>query len=306
MYDSIIIGAGPAGVTAAIYLKRAGLNALIIEATFPGGQTASAAHIENYPGFVRITGAKFANQLGVHTRSLGVEMLNEQVERVDFSGEIKSVFTSSGEHKAKTVIVATGAKSRLLGVKGEAELSGSGVSYCATCDGNFFKGMDVAVVGGGNTALEDAIYLSNLCTSVTLIHRRDQFRADQAEIDRVRAKKNVKMELDSTVDSIDGEFGVDSVTIRNKHTDAVKTIPVQGVFVAVGQQPDTSAFKDYLNIDAGGYIIADEKTQTNIPGVYAAGDVRVKELRQIVTAVSDGALSAYYVAKYIDARAEAR
>ncbi|MBQ3512217.1 MAG: thioredoxin-disulfide reductase [Lachnospiraceae bacterium] len=291
MFDIVIIGSGPAGLTAAIYAKRAMLKVLVIEKQgFGGGQIVSTDKVDNYPGLPQISGFDLALSFCEHAEKLGVEIESKEVIEIQDKQDLKEVVLSDGRRlQTKNVLIATGAKHRKLGVPGEDTFSTAGVSYCATCDGNFYKDKEVAVVGGGDTALGDALYLSNLCKKVHLIHRRDSFRGSKTAQEEVRKKENISLHLSCEVSEIIGEQAVEKIRIKNTESSEVYDIPVSGVFVAVGMQPVTEFVKDLVELDAGGYIIAGEEGITSREGVYVAGDVRTKALRQIVTAVSDGA-----------------
>jgi len=277
MYDVIILGAGPAGLTAGIYAARGGLNAVIVESKAVGGQAALTAEIENYPGFESVSGFELVSLIQAQCERLGVAFVYDNPVNVSLDGNIKSVETAySGVLEARAVIIATGAMPRTLGLPRESALMGGGVSYCATCDGAFFKGKAVAVVGGGNTAVEDALYLEKFASSVTLIHRRDALRADAILAKRI-AESTVKVAWDSVVTQLNGENKLSSVTLKNVKTGELSDLPVSGLFVAVGQTPATEGLKG-VELD-GGYIVTDEEMRTSLPGVFAAGDVRKKTLR---------------------------
>lgn len=300
MYDLIIIGSGPAGLTAAIYATRAKLDALAIEENYvSGGQIINTYEVENYPGFNTISGFDLAEKFKSHADSLGAKFVTESVTEVQLKGDIKKVITEDSTYEAKTVIIAGGATHRKLGCPGEEELAGYGVSYCATCDGAFYKGKDVAVMGGGNTAVEDAIFLTRLVNKVYLIHRRDELRADKALQDKLFAASNVEVVWNSVIDRIEGESKVERAVTRNVKDNSEKTLEVSGVFVAVGIVPISELYKEQLELDEGGYIVAGEDCVTSIPGVFAAGDIRTKALRQIVTAASDGANAVKSVQDYL-------
>lgn len=288
MWDIIIVGAGPAGLTAAIYALRANKKVLIFEAKTYGGQIVNAASIENYPGIEKISGFDYATNLYNQVKNLGAEFKFETVIRVD---EDRSVTTNKDTYKAKSVILATGAENRKLRIDREAELVGRGVSYCATCDGNFYKGRDVAVIGGGNTALEDAIYLSNIVNKVYLIHRREEFRADDRYVDEVKSKDNIELVLNSNVVKLNGDNKLESIVVENNDK-STKEIKVDGLFIAVGQEPKNEIFNNVVDLDEKGYIISEDGVHTKVKGIYIAGDSRQKSLRQLTTAVSDGAIAA--------------
>ena len=301
MYDVIILGAGPAGLTAGIYAARGGLNAVIVESKAVGGQAALTAEIENYPGFESVSGFELVSLIQAQCERLGVAFVYDNPVNVSLDGNIKSVETAySGVLEARAVIIATGAMPRTLGLPRESALMGGGVSYCATCDGAFFKGKAVAVVGGGNTAAEDALYLEKFASSVTLIHRRDALRADAILANRI-AESTVKVAWDSVVTQLNGENKLSSVTLKNVKTGELSDLPVSGLFVAVGQTPATEGLKG-VELD-GGYIVTDEEMRTSLPGVFAAGDVRKKTLRQVVTATADGAIAAESAIKFLNTNA---
>lgn len=294
MYDIIIIGAGPAGLTSAIYAKRAGKNVLVLEGVTYGGQIINAQDIRNYPGADHISGFDLATNLYNQVIDLGVEVILEEVTNIANANEYKEITTNKNTYKSKSIIIATGANSRKLGLENENNLIGKGISYCATCDGAFFKDKDVAVVGGGNTALEDVIYLSNICNKVYLIHRRDEFRGDQVSINKVLQLNNVEVLYNSNVTKINGTNYLESIDVNDNN------IKVSGLFIAIGKIPNTSIFKDIVELDKNGYILSDELCHTNTDGVFVAGDVRVKTLRQLVTATSDGAVAATEAIKYLN------
>ncbi|MBQ6164090.1 MAG: thioredoxin-disulfide reductase [Clostridia bacterium] len=298
MYDVIIIGAGTAGLTAAIYTQRAGKTALLLEAKAYGGQIVNTPDIENYPGYKHISGFEFATNLYEQAKELGAELKYERALSIrDGGNERKTVVTNAGEYECKAVILATGAKNRPLGLENEQKMVGSGVSYCATCDGMFFRGREVAVVGGGNTAIEDASFLSNYCSKVYLIHRRDAFRGDAKGVKALKEKDNVEFVLNSAVTKLLGKFRLEGIEVTNKLDGSVKTIPVAGLFVAVGQQPENESFSDVVSLDEGGYIAAGEDCRTGTEGIFTAGDCRTKTVRQLTTAAADGAVAALAACK---------
>lgn len=301
MYDVIIVGAGTAGLSAAIYTVRAGKKALVLEAASYGGQIINTPDIENYPGIAHISGFDFATGLYNQAKDLGAEIKFERVTGVETSGDVKTVKTSQNEYQCKAVILATGAKNRPLGLPEEKELIGKGVSYCATCDGMFYRGREVAVNGGGNTALEDAQFLSNYCSKVYLIHRRDEFRADNKEVERLKAKDNVEFVLNSNITKLHSdETGLVSIDVTDKNTGNIRNIEVSGLFVAIGQAPDNHAFDNVAKLDEKGYIEAGEDLKTGWNGIFTAGDCRTKAVRQLTTAASDGAVAALAACGYID------
>lgn len=300
MYDVIVIGAGTAGMTAGIYARRAGKTVLIIEKKNYGGQIINTPEVENYPGISKVSGFTFANNLYNQTRELGAEFKFEEVIKIQNNSGYKVVVTNKTKYQGKTVIIATGAKNRPLGVNNEDKLTGAGVSYCATCDGAFFRGKDVAVVGGGNTALEDALFLSDYCNLVYVVHRRNEFRGEKGLTDILKEKGNVKFVFDSVVKSIKGEQSVEGLEILNVKKNTLSEIKVQGVFIAIGQMPDNEKFSDMVELDGKGYIKADETCTTNTEGVFVAGDCRTKQVRQLTTAASDGAVAALAACSYIN------
>lgn len=299
MYDIAIVGAGPAGLSAAIYGTRAGKSVVVFEAMTYGGQIVNTPEIENYPGIRQISGFDFATGLYEQATGLGAEVVYEKVTRIEDNGSYKRVLTESGSYEARSVILATGAKNRPLGLDHEQELIGAGISYCATCDGAFFKGKDVAVVGGGSTALEDAAYLCGYCRTVYLVHRRSQFRGEEAVVEKLRQKPNIIFELDSRVIRLNGESRLESIEVEQVQTGEIRTIPVDGLFVAIGQMPDNQAFSDLVNVDDAGYIRAMESCETNVPGIFTAGDCRTKKVRQLATAAADGAVAALAACDYL-------
>lgn len=299
MYDLIIIGSGPAGLSAAVYGKRAGLDLLVLEKNpMSGGQVLNTYEVDNYLGLPGINGFDMGMQFRQHADSLGVEFREAQVIAIEDKGGSKVVRTDSEELETKAVILATGAVHAHLGIPGEEELSGMGVSYCATCDGAFFKGRTVAVVGGGDVALEDAIYLARTCEKVYLIHRRDELRGAAVLQEELKALPNVEILYSHVVEKILGEDAVEGLMVRDLKTDSVSELPVAGVFVAVGITPGTELVRELTACDEGGYVLAGEDCATQMPGLYAAGDVRKKPVRQIVTAVSDGANAAIAAGVY--------
>lgn len=301
VYDVIVIGAGPAGLAAGIYGKRAGYNILVLDtSSISGGQILNTYEVDNYPGIPGVSGTELADAMKKHCEKLGVEFARGRVSSVVDNGEIKELITKKENFQTKTVIIATGATNRKLGCPGEDEFSGMGVSYCATCDGAFFKDKVVAVVGGGDVALEDAAYLARTCKKVYLIHRRDEFRGAVVLQNQIKSLDNVELVLDSTVESIIGNDSVEKLLIKNKKTNEEKELEVEGVFIAVGTVPNTKTISGLPSLDDRGYIIAGETCETNIPGVFAAGDVRTKQLRQVITATADGANAITSITNYLN------
>ena len=302
MYEVLIIGAGPGGMTAAIYAARAGYKTAILEHGVPGGQAATTDMIENYPGFPEgISGPELMMKFFEQTQTFGVEMIYEQVQSLDLMGDVKKVITDKQTIETKVVVIASGAKPRTLGVANEGRLRGRGVSYCATCDGFFFKDQPVAVVGGGDTAVEEAMYLTKMCSSVTLIHRRDELRANKLAQSRALANEKLNIIYDTVVDEIVGDEKVTQLKLRNKKTDTASTLDVNGVFIFVGYLPNGSFLPAELEVNELGYIVTDEEMATNIPGVFAVGDVRQKKLRQVTTAVGDGGAVMHAIEDYLRA-----
>lgn len=296
MLDILIVGSGPAGMSAAVYGKRAGLSIQVIEKVYYGtGQVAESSHVDNYLGIPGINGYELGEKFRAHAEALGVEFKDGEVTGFEKTDAGWKIILKNGESlESKTVIYATGAAHRHLGVPGEEELAGKGVSYCATCDGAFFKGKDVAVVGGGNTAMDDAIYLSDICNKVYLVHRRDVFRGDAGTLTKLQKKENVELVVPAKVAEIAGDNVVTTLQLEDG-----RRLSVSGVFVAVGMEPATDILKGVVTLDDTGYVVADETGKTSTTGFFVAGDVRTKELRQIVTAVSDGANAATSAERYI-------
>ena len=290
--DLIIIGGGPAGLTAAIYAQRAGKRSIVLEQLTFGGQIVNSPDVENYPGMAHVSGFDFAMALYEQATGLGAEVRMEKALSIEDLGTEKKVTTANAEYLCKAVILATGAKNRPLGIERETEMTGRGVSYCATCDGNFYRGKVVAVNGGGNTALEDAAYLSDICEKVYLIHRRDAFRGDEKDVARLREKDNVEFVLNATISELVGGETLEAVVVKDKVTGETRELPVDGLFVAIGQMPDNAAFADLADLDDAGYILAGEDCHTKTPGIYTAGDCRTKNVRQLTTAAADGAVAA--------------
>ncbi len=339
MADVIIIGAGPAGLSAAIYVQRAGKQALVLEAMTFGGQIVNTPEVQNYPGIKSISGFDFAMALYEQASALGAEIVFEKAVRIEDAVEdtafaasdteeapaagstLKKVVTAGGaSYVAPAVILATGARNRRLGIEKELELTGSGVSYCATCDGAFFKGKDVAVNGGGNTALEDAMFLSNYCSKVYVVHRREGFRGEPQTLEALRAKENVEFVLNATVTGLISRIGssedseevpggirkdkLSGIEVTDTRTGETREIPVKGLFIAIGQEPENQGFADVVTLDKAGYITAGEDCLTGTPGIFTAGDCRTKQVRQLTTAASDGAVAALAACSYIDYNAQ--
>lgn len=288
MYDIIIVGAGPAGLTSALYALRANKKVLVLEAKAYGGQIINANLLENYPGLPNVSGFDFATNLYNQVKDLGGVIKFETVIRIE---DDKTVITNKDKYQAKSIILATGAENRKLNIEREEELVGRGISYCATCDGNFYKNKTVAVIGGGNTALEDAVYLSNIADKVYLIHRRDTFRGEVSYLNELKNKDNVEFILNSNVTKLIGNDKLSSIEVTNNDGSKLE-LNVDGLFIAVGQAPKNEIFKNIIELDDKGYIISEDGVHTNHEGIYVAGDTRVKELRQLTTAVSDGAIAA--------------
>ena len=300
IYDMIIIGGGPAGYTAALYASRAGLDTLIIEKMSVGGQMALTDIIDNYPGFNEgIDGFSLGMQMQAGAERFGAKTEYGEVLSVDLIPEIKKTVTDSGEYFSRTVVIATGAGPRALGIENEEKLIGRGVHYCAHCDGRFYKNKTVMVVGGGNSAVSDALYLSRLVKKVYLVHRRDTLRATKIYHDPLMKAENVEFLWDSAVSELLADGRLNAVKVKNLKTEEEREISVDGLFVSIGRKPITELFGNALALDEAGYIIADETTKTNISGVYAVGDVRTKALRQVITAASDGAVAAHFAEEYL-------
>ena len=297
MYDIIVIGAGPAGLTAAVYARRAGKSVLVIEKGTFGGQITYSPRVENIPGFISLTGNEFAEKLVEQALNLGAEIECAEVLEIK-NGDVKTVVTDSGEFEGKTVIVATGAKHRNLGVEGEEKFIGEGISFCAVCDGAFYEGKDVAVIGGGNSALQEAILLSETSKKVYLVQNLDFITGEKTLYDKLCEKNNVEVVLGATVDSFVGNDTLCGIVTNTK--DGKKTLDVDGVFVAIGLIPQNEAFADVINLDERGYVASGEDCITNAEGIFVAGDCRQKKIRQVATAASDGAVAALAACAYLD------
>ena len=300
IYDVVIIGAGPAGMTAAVYASRAELKTVILERGVPGGQMANTEEVENFPGFVMTTGPELSSKMFEHAQTFGAEYKYGDIKSVEVDGDIKILKTSSEEIHTKSVIIATGAEYKTIGVPGEDLLRGRGVSYCAVCDGAFFKERELVVIGGGDSAVEEGVFLTKYASKVTIVHRRDELRAQKILQDR--AFKNDKIEFiwDTELQTINGDSRVESVTLKNKNTCETYDYKADGVFIYIGMLPLTSPFEDLGILNENGYIVTNEEMETDIPGIFAAGDVREKSLRQIVTATGDGSLAAQNAQGYLE------
>lgn len=299
MYDIIIVGAGPAGLTAAIYARRASKKVLVLEAKSYGGQIINTLDIENYPTEAHISGFDFATKLYNQAKDLGAEVEFEEVVEIKDKGSVKEVVTEDDVYEARAVIIATGSENRKLGLENEDKLVGKGVSYCATCDGAFYKGKTVAVVGGGNTALEDALYLADVAEKVYLIHRRDAFRGEETLTGQLKDKGNVEFVYNSNATKLNAGEKLESIEVANKDG-SVRNIEVDGLFVAIGRVPENQKFTGLIKLDEAGYAVSGENCHTDVEGIFVAGDNRTKGVRQLVTAVSDGAVAAVEAIKYIN------
>ena len=301
IYDVIILGGGPAGYTAALYSARAGLSTMIIEKMTIGGQMTETGDIDNYPGFAEgIDGITLGMQMQAGAERFGAETVYDEVIGVSLGEEIKKIETAfSGEFSAKTVIIATGAGPRKMGLDGEEDFAGQGIHYCAHCDGRFYKDKTVVVIGGGNTAVGDALYLSNLAKKVYLVHRRDSFRASKVLVDALDKVENLELVLNSKPSELMKNGGLAGLVTENVVTGEQREIAADGIFVSIGRVPATGIFEGQISLDNSGYIVAGESTETSVKGVFAAGDVRVKALRQVITAASDGAMAAHFAGEYL-------
>lgn len=303
IYDVLIIGGGPSGYTAALYATRSGLDTLILEKLAPGGQMTQTTQIDNYPGFDQgIDGFSLGQKMQAGAQRFGAQTKLTEVLSVDLSGDVKRAETSDGIFLGRTMILATGAVHKHLGVARETQYIGRGVAYCATCDGMFYRNKTVAVVGGGNTAAADALFLSRICKKVILIHRRDTLRATKIYRDLIDRTENIEIQWNTVVQDVLGEERVTGLSLRNVNSGEVSTLSVDGVFISVGLSPVTNLFQGQVALDENGYILADESTKTNIPGVFAVGDVRTKALRQVITAAADGAVAAYFAEDFLASR----
>ncbi len=302
IYDVIIIGSGPAGLAAGIYAQRAEFNTLIIEKNaISGGQIINTYEVDNYPGLPGISGFELAEKFRSHCDGLGAQFITGDVMTFEVVDGVKKITLDNNEvFEAKAVIIATGAAYRKLGVDGELQFSGMGVSYCATCDGAFFRNKTTVVVGGGDVAVEDAIFLARLCKKVYVVHRRHEFRAAKSLCNRLISMENVEIIWDSVVDKIEGNDFVEAIQVTNTETKEQRRVETDGVFIAVGNIPNSDVYKEVVAMDEAGYIIANENCETNIPGIYAAGDIRTKSLKQIITAAADGANAITAVERYLN------
>ena len=300
MYDIIVVGGGPAGMTAAIYARRAGKTVLVLEALSVGGQILNTPDIENYPVEAHISGFDFSQKVYEQAKGLGAEFAFEKAVGIEDEGGAKAVVTAKNRYQAKAVILATGSENRKLGLEDEDKLVGRGVSYCATCDGNFYRNKVVAVVGGGNTALEDALYLADIAKQVYLIHRRDSFRGEEMNVARLKEKGNVEFIYNANVTKLIAEKRLKAIEVTDKLDGSVRTVELNGLFIAVGRVPENQNFANLIRLDAAGYVEAGEDCHTSAEGIFVAGDNRVKQLRQLVTATADGAMAATEAVKYIN------
>lgn len=302
MYDLIILGAGPAGLTAGLYGARAKLNVLIIEKSIEGGQISSTTDVENYPGYDIINGLDLAMNIKAQAKKFGAEYKMAEVTKVELNGEVKRVYCGDEILETKTIIIANGAKPRLMGVPGEVEYAGKGISYCATCDAPFYQDLEVYVIGGGDSAIDEALFISKFASKVHIVHRRDELRAAKSLQDRVFNNEKIDFIWNSTVEEIKGDKVAEELVLRNLQTNELTSIKSDepfGIFVFIGYVPETKLYEGEINLEAG-YVITDDNMNTNIEGVYAAGDIRVKKLRQVITAAADGAIAAVSAEKYID------
>lgn len=303
MYDVIVAGGGPAGLGAALYAGRAGLSCLLLEKMFSGGQMTLTSELDNYLGFKDgVSAISLAMDMEEHAKKFGAEIKREEILTLGLDEAVKTVTTKKNEYRAKTIVLCMGASASELGVAGEERLRGMGVSYCATCDGAFYKDKTVCVVGGGDTALEDALFLSRLCRRVYLIHRRDAFRGAKILQDKVLAAENIKFIPDTVLTSINGTTKAESVALENVKTGEKSSIELSGVFIAVGTKPNNALLSDTPLLDERGWVITDEAMKTGLPGVFAAGDLRAKPLRQVITAAADGAVAISSVMQYLNSR----
>lgn len=301
VYDLAIIGAGAAGLTAGIYACRSNMDSVLLEKFVPGGQAALTAFVENYPGFPEgISGFELMENMRKHAVAFGLEIVNTEVKSIAQQSDFFSIRTTTGDIRSRTIIICTGVRPRFLGVPGEKELFGKGVSTCATCDGAFYRDMEVAVIGGGDSALDEGMYLTRFASKVHIVHRRNKFRALPTYVKKAESNPKIVFHLESIVTSINGSDLVESITLKHVKTDEESPLPVRGVFLYVGLVPNSEMFKGFLDLTENGFIKANRELMTSVPGIFAAGDVRDTPLRQIITASSDGALSAYSAGKYLE------
>ncbi|MBQ9072836.1 MAG: thioredoxin-disulfide reductase [Bacilli bacterium] len=300
MYDIIIIGAGPAGMTAAIYAKQARKNVLVLEKEVYGGQILKADKVKNYPGFEEISGFEYSTKLYNQIKSLDVDVKIEEVLQIKNNEKFKEIITNKNSYKTKSIIIATGAESRKLGLNNEDKLIGKGISYCATCDGMFFKNKEVAIYGGGNNAIDDALYLSNIASKVYVIYRRKDFKFDSMNLDKLKEKNNVEFVLNSNIVNINGNEKLENISIKNNDTEETIELNIDGLFIAIGRIPVSSMCDNLIDLNDKGYVISNETCKTNIEGIFVAGDIRTKEIRQLTTACSDGTVAALNSCKYLN------
>ncbi|MEG0156047.1 MAG: thioredoxin-disulfide reductase [Anaerovoracaceae bacterium] len=303
LYDVIIVGGGPAGYTAALYCARGGLQTLILEKLSPGGQMATTENIDNYPGFdIGIDGLDLAEKMQIAAENAGAITEFDEVTGVELEGEEKVIHGSLQEYRGKTVILATGAAPRRMGIPREEDLLNRGVAYCATCDGRMYKDKVVAVIGGGNSAAADALILSKLCKKVYIIHRKDKLKAAHSYLEPLKKAENIQLIFNGQVEALVGEEKLEAIQVKVAGEEGQTQLACDGLFIAIGRVPNTRLFAEGLNLDPQGYVIADETTKTNIPGVFAAGDLRTKPLRQVVTAAADGATASKFAEEYLNGR----
>ena len=300
IYDMIIVGGGPGGYTAALYAARAGLSTLVLEKLSAGGQMALTDQVDNYPGYPEgVDGFELGMRMQQGAERFGSETVLAEVQEVQLEGKVKTLRTSEGDFYGKTVVLATGAKARKLGLPQEERFAGRGVHYCAHCDGMFYRGKTVMVVGGGNTAVADALILSRFCKKVYLVHRRDALRATKVYHQRLLEAENIEILWNSALSQLQGEQRLSGVAVRDVRSNAEREVACDGVFVSIGRDPESMLFRGQLSLDASGYVVADESTKTSLPGVFAVGDLRTKALRQIITAAADGAMAAHAAEEYL-------
>jgi len=302
MYDILVIGGGPAGLTAALYARRQNKSVLVLEKNSFGGQTVFSPKIENYPGFKEMSGMEFSDLLVDQVLAQGADLEMEEALSITDNGATKTVVTENGSMEARAVIVAAGARHRMLGLEGEENYVGNGISFCAVCDGAFYKGKTVAVIGGGNSALQEALLLAETCQTVHIVQNLAFMTGEEALVKALEAKDNVTMTFNTVVDALIGEDELTALRLKNTETGILTSLPIDGMFVAIGLIPDNDAVKDIVSLDERGYIVSNESCLTNIPGIFAAGDCRTKAVRQIATAIADGASAALAACKYLENR----